>query len=195
MDGKDDFKTLNIGCGIDSWGDVRLDVVKKSWQGVTFKANIIADAENLPFRDKIFIVSKMLHVLEHLNNPCKALEECMRVTKEELVIAFPKGSGIPDTVMRFFLSLPFSIRGFLYVAEFIKRREHKWIISPEIIIELLEKHGWKCTITKDTITLLSIFESKRTPKRLKHLNKYVPRKFHGYTVYARKVGMQMKRIG
>jgi len=56
---------LNVGCGIDEWGDVRLDVAKE-FLGLQTCANIIGDAQNLPFQDSIFSEVRSSHVIEHL---------------------------------------------------------------------------------------------------------------------------------
>ena len=63
---------LNIGCGNDKEGDVRLDIKP------TPTANIIADAHHLPLRN-LFKRIKCYHVLEHLYSPIRALREMRRV--------------------------------------------------------------------------------------------------------------------
>jgi len=51
---------LNIGCGSDKWGDIRLDIHR------TLSTNLIVDAQNLPFKPNSFKLAKVSHVLEHL---------------------------------------------------------------------------------------------------------------------------------
>ncbi len=44
-----DVKSLNVGCGSDPWGDVRVDVVF-SFITVRFKPAILVEAHYLPFK-------------------------------------------------------------------------------------------------------------------------------------------------
>ena len=68
---------LNVGCGHQKSGDIRLDYSRNRGS----QANIIADAHNLPFKSEVFskVVSQV--VLEHSPNPLKFLEEQYRVLK------------------------------------------------------------------------------------------------------------------
>ena len=85
------FKTLNAGCGCDSWGDVRIDI--QSFSDLFYKkktsANLIASVEYLPFIDGIFEESRCYHVLEHVPDPYKCLDELKRVTSKKIIIRFP----------------------------------------------------------------------------------------------------------
>jgi hypothetical protein len=67
--------TINIGCGGDSWGDIRIDVSKHS------SANLLLDFDRvpLPFEDKFFSEARMFHVLEHSRNPQRLVGEALRV--------------------------------------------------------------------------------------------------------------------
>ncbi len=69
--------TLNLGCGPDPWGDVRLDV--QSWSG---NANLVMDFDSvpLPFPDKCFSECIINHVLEHSKDPQRLLGEAIRVS-------------------------------------------------------------------------------------------------------------------
>jgi hypothetical protein len=71
-------RSLNVGCGSDPWGDVRVDV---AFSFITrhFRPTVLADACYLPFKDGGFEVAKASHLLEHLRNPFKALDEVLRV--------------------------------------------------------------------------------------------------------------------
>ncbi len=66
-------RQLNLGCGRDLWGDVRVDTNSKG------TANVVADVECLPFVDKSFSLVRCWHVLEHCKDPQKALNEARRV--------------------------------------------------------------------------------------------------------------------
>jgi hypothetical protein len=59
------MELLNIGCGSDPWGDVRVDVAF-SFITASFKPNVLADVHYLPFKSGAFKVAKASHVLERL---------------------------------------------------------------------------------------------------------------------------------
>lgn len=78
---RDSHVTLNLGCGNQRYGDVRVDKYRGS-------ANLIADVEEtLPFKDEMFEVVYSRFLFEHLRNPSVALEEMIRVLR-------PKGRVI-----------------------------------------------------------------------------------------------------
>lgn len=59
-------------------------------KGVDKKINfVVADAENLPFKDDSFDVVISSHVLEHLPNFEKGLSEIKRVMKNRAIVALP----------------------------------------------------------------------------------------------------------
>jgi hypothetical protein len=66
-------RLLNLGCGKDPWGDVRVDMNRKG------EANLIADLQHLPFVDNSFSSVRAWHVLEHCRNVRKATSEAKRV--------------------------------------------------------------------------------------------------------------------
>ena len=68
--------TLNLGCGEDPYGDVRLDFVP------TGSANLVGDCQQLPFKDDSFTEAYERNVFEHLPNPGQHLLEVKRVLKE-----------------------------------------------------------------------------------------------------------------
>ena len=69
--------SLNIGCGGDPFGDFRLDVRREG----TY-ANIIADAQNLPFKNEVFSYICAFDVLEHVSvHPKIVLGEWTRTCK------------------------------------------------------------------------------------------------------------------
>ena len=68
-------KTLNLGCGNQLFGDVRVD----KYRGAT---NFIADVEApLPFKDASFEIVYSRFLFEHLKNPGFVLKEMVRVLK------------------------------------------------------------------------------------------------------------------
>jgi len=73
--------TLNVGCGTDPWGDVRVDIMRYSpYSFLPTSVNVVADVQYLPFRSNSFSVYGCFHVLEHVSNPRAALQEVRRVS-------------------------------------------------------------------------------------------------------------------
>ena len=120
--------TLNIGCGPDTWGDVRLDVGFRTQTGMRSVLNVMADAHFLPFIDKSFGHVRCWHVLEHISNPAKAIQEIRRVG-EAGNIRFPLDDGYKRETLRGILAL--SPRSVYYA--FLTRRNHfhLWILKPK----------------------------------------------------------------
>ena len=86
--------TLNLGCGDDERGDVRIDLTyaEKSLNKLTFTTktlNVLADAHYLPIRNKAIGKTFCKSVLEHLEAPVKALREMKRITVDEIIIIVP----------------------------------------------------------------------------------------------------------
>jgi len=82
------IKSLNVGCGSDTWGGVRVDLAFR-FITTQFKPTVLADAHYLPFKDGSFKSVKASHVLEHLKNPSKALNEILRVVTKDVILSFP----------------------------------------------------------------------------------------------------------
>ena len=87
---------LDVGCGPSPRGDVNLDLftgdsphVKGSIVGRNYPNFIIGDAENLPLRSNIFQVVYAFHLIEHLENPIKAMREFERVGNDMVYIKVP----------------------------------------------------------------------------------------------------------
>jgi ubiquinone/menaquinone biosynthesis C-methylase UbiE len=83
---------LNLGCGEQTYGDVRVDIYRSK------AANILADAEQfLPFRDDTFDEVYSSHFFEHLRNPSHGLNEMIRVLKPggKLILITDNASYIP----------------------------------------------------------------------------------------------------
>lgn len=68
--------TLDVGCGKHKRGDIGIDYNRNS------VADIIADAEHLPFKDEAFTETMSTVVLEHSPNPLKFLMEQHRILKQ-----------------------------------------------------------------------------------------------------------------
>ncbi len=80
---EDTFETF--GCDINHWA------VKKSREVVNKSQLQTASAQELPFRDDSFNVVIIKHIVEHLPDPQKAIDEIGRVTEPDgtLILATP----------------------------------------------------------------------------------------------------------
>ncbi|HZY94826.1 MAG TPA: methyltransferase domain-containing protein [Candidatus Bathyarchaeia archaeon] len=119
--------SLNLGCGPDDWGDVRVDVDFATQIGTPSKLNVRADAHALPFRDKTFGTCRCWHVLEHVKNPIDVLNEIRRVSLSADV-RFPVDEGYKMLMMIGILNLEWITFKMAYLT--FRRRVHKWIIKP-----------------------------------------------------------------
>jgi len=76
---------LNAGCGVlPPFGDVNLDVVPRHVPNF-----VLGNIEDMPFGDKEFGACVASHVLEHTDDPERALRECHRVADRVWVVAPP----------------------------------------------------------------------------------------------------------
>jgi len=76
---------LNAGCGsYPPYGDVNLNHIPRSVPNF-----VLGNIENMPFEDKEFGACVASHVLEHVDNPEKAYQECCRVAERVYVINPP----------------------------------------------------------------------------------------------------------
>jgi len=143
------LRTLNVGCGPDDWGDVRVDVDFKTQTGATSKLNVRADAHYLPFRDSVFSFGRCWHVLEHVENPAQALLE-LRRTCESFDVRFPVDEGYYKQMIIGALSLDVGM--FLGAYRTMKGRFHRWRISPSFVRRSLRMDQNKLLLTNATIS-------------------------------------------
>lgn len=92
---------LNVGCGTKGsslrvfllghtgWGDVNCDVAAKASCDQSGKLACTCDTMHLPWKDKQFGAVIASHVLEHVEDPERALMELDRVADEVFVITPP----------------------------------------------------------------------------------------------------------
>jgi len=164
-----EMRSLNVGCGLDSWGDVRVDVAFTfaTWH---LAPTVLADACYLPFKDGSFEVTKANHLLEHLENPFKALNEMLRVSTKRIILSFPTQYDVlPWFISNIFPIPNFSALQLPYLTR--KRRLHLWIINPSIIVAYLEKKTWKASCERKTVTLFTMLEAGRKAKYFRWLTK------------------------
>ena len=76
---------LDVGSGLNSMGDVNIDIDLSRRIGVF----ILADAQFLPFKDNCFDMVRATHVIEHLENPLRFINDAYRITNEQLLIICP----------------------------------------------------------------------------------------------------------
>jgi ubiquinone/menaquinone biosynthesis C-methylase UbiE len=78
---------MDIGCGKHKRADVGIDVSRDS------QADVIVDAQYLPFQDTIFDTVLSQHMIEHLQKPELAVYEMVRVSKAKVEIICPHRFG------------------------------------------------------------------------------------------------------
>lgn len=82
--------------GFDCMGiDFNLDYCKEASKEITVCA---MEAENLGFADKSVDTIVMSEVLEHIQNPYKALEEIVRVTRKNFILSVPNLDPVVECV-------------------------------------------------------------------------------------------------
>jgi hypothetical protein len=100
---------LDVGCGDAGRGDVNCDLgtagnnrYRHIHYGTVMnephKINnfIVADVHNLPFPDNTFDTVFCSHVIEHVEKPFTLFRECVRVSKNQVIISCPHRYG--DTI-------------------------------------------------------------------------------------------------
>jgi hypothetical protein len=128
--------TLNIGCGPDDWGDVRLDLAFETQTGLSSRLNVRADAQALPFREEAFLSCRCWHVLEHVDNPFQVVREILRVSSSADV-RFPVDDGYKKHLLIYLINL--DLTGFLNAFRTLRRRAHIWIINPASLSSMVPR--------------------------------------------------------
>ena len=132
---------LNVGCGSDFRGDVRLDIHK------TEAANLLADAQFLPFRSRVFDLVFCISVLEHIPSWSQALQEILRVSRDSVLLEVPVNSDLRKTdVFRLLFPTLSNIRLFLKLPQ--RARETLWQMDPRILAKIIYHHGFDCICVK-----------------------------------------------
>jgi SAM-dependent methyltransferase len=100
------FGVLDVGCGHRPKGQVNVDMHPEPTAHRSadqrFNADsplnvrkipnfVVADAFRLPFRDGAFKKVYSWHLIEHLEDPKRFLEECCRIAAEEIEVRCPNG--------------------------------------------------------------------------------------------------------
>lgn len=91
---------LIIGCGNKAIGNVNIDLhpydltqCMRKWNPHKIEYYITATAEELPFPNKSFNYIIATHVIEHIENPIKAMKEMSRVCTKKTILITPSQYG------------------------------------------------------------------------------------------------------
>ncbi len=127
------METLNVGCGGDSWGSVRVDISRK-WGARPSTLTVLADACQLPFRDRAFGEARCWHMLEHLNDPLKAYSEILRVSRSSDV-RFPTEHFLQRASQSMDISRIKTARKIIKSesSDSLHRYSHLWTIHPKAL--------------------------------------------------------------
>lgn len=89
---------------------IGVDIILPEQKPKNYSKMVKADVmKKLPFKDQSFDTVIMSGVIEHLENPMKALEECKRVLKEDgrLLLETPNPYFIPVIISDFLMNLKY----------------------------------------------------------------------------------------
>lgn len=121
--------TINLGCGNDEWGDVRVDLDTAS-SAANYEWNL--DRMPLPFHDKQFSEARLFHVLEHMDRPQALFNEAVRIA-DSVHCKFPtRLDRLPD-LLHELTDLHFRKALWHLHWKFVDRSHpmfHHWIILP-----------------------------------------------------------------
>ncbi len=157
--------TLNLGCGRDRFGTVRLDIRKEGTS-----ANLIADINYLPFKEGCFDIIRAWDVIEHLEkHPVETVATLMKLLRENGLIHIRTPSENYKQLIIEVMSLPFFIISCLmrketsllfnaipHLVNFRKRMKgaketsgfggHRWLIKWGREIRWMKLIAWKYEI-------------------------------------------------
>lgn len=116
-----DKVSVDVGCGIRGKGTINLDpyIEKNIHRRMDeidprkYRNFIIADAQSLPLRKASVHFSRMNFVLEHLENPVKAIQEQARVVREQSLIKVPTHNTPDNTNSHLYTWSPFTFKNIL----------------------------------------------------------------------------------
>lgn len=170
---------LNVGCGADHYGDVRVDVTKH-FLNYNMVPNILCDAHHLPFRDKSFYLVKCTNVLEHMKAPFEVIKECNRVARSIVLFAFPTERDIFPTLLLNLLPPKLNL---YYVLKTRSARLHLWIIKYVMVARFLRGLGWKVRVFKLSACVVPMLEYGRKAAKIKWVSERL------------RIGMEYKVVG
>lgn len=122
--------SLDVGCGFVSdelfhkkRGSIGIDLHRG-------KADILASAESLPFKDDIFEIIYVRNLLEHLKHPTRCLKDVNRVAKKnsDITITIPVHANVfYQELESMLLEFPFGL--FLTVRRLMRIKKHRHILG------------------------------------------------------------------
>jgi len=97
------YTVLDVGCGSNPSGDVNCDLFTKdvghrcqnnrTFDYKKIKNFVLCDIQCLPFRDGVFEKVYSRYALEHIENPCRCLDEMVRVSSDNVTVLVPHRYG------------------------------------------------------------------------------------------------------
>jgi len=130
--------TLDLGCGDKPRGDVNVDVFVPQDVPENF---VLADVENLPFKDKCFDIVRSSYVIEHCVEPVRFITAVCRIAKQEVRIITDNGEWFGIFLFRLFHT------GFLF------HDEHCYLWTDVYMRNLMRRLG--------LTSCVSVFNSSR----------------------------------
>ncbi len=170
--------TLNVGCGADHYGDVRLDATKK-FLNYKMCPNILGDAQHLPFKNGSFIIVKCSDVLEHLPNPFLAMKECVRVSKSLVVLRVPTERDIWPCIL---LNLLPPKLNMYYVLQNRRQRMHLWIMKTGVMVKFLRGLGLEVRVFAQSFCMIPLLEYGRKARLLRWISQRLRIRMEYYLV-------------
>lgn len=178
---------LDIGCGFGEFAgvffddqievgiDISLEDLIKAKSVNSYKKLIPVDARKLPFRNNTFWTVISVSVLEHVQNPDKAINEAFRVLKPKGIFIFTAVTS--DLNNNLFYPKLFKFLGFqkfadLYLTYYHKAFKHVNVLNPEEWVNMTKNAGFRMLLNRGTfssrlsqvfdITLLTALPSQIT---------------------------------
>ena len=150
---------LDVGCGegIRLIGQVEycvgIDIVearlRRAKEELPAFGFVLGDVQYLPFKNEVFDKALCSHIIEHVHQPKRLLQEVHRVTKGSgfLQLEFPNGFSLLEYINRFLGKIGWS------------RYTHLHRFSPGDVCELLKEVGWVTVDVKSFLWLGPVIDS------------------------------------
>ncbi len=156
-------KRLNLGCGrFPKKGFINVDVDPEVQPDVIHDLNVFP----YPFRDNEFEWVEANHVLEHLDDPFRAMKEIHRITRPGGIVVirvphFSRGFTNPDHKRGFDITFPYYFRkdflgGYVGVEYRLERMRLRWFAQPYLKKHYLPKwQFWLARIAGSILDFLA----------------------------------------
>lgn len=104
---------LDVGCSVNPFWEsgyevIRLDIDRQ----IKKELDILSSGEYLPFRNNSINIVYSSHTIEHVRNPYKFLDECIRVGKIKVIIKCPHrfSKDVKDKLHKYYFSRKWFIK-------------------------------------------------------------------------------------